>query len=213
METNGATDDLKRLTARSVKWNMIDRVASILLYTLIGIVLARELDSTEFGLVGTVLMFQAFASLFVDSGFSYALIQRKNPTRLDYSTVLWFNMGVAVSVYCLLWIAAPAIARWYDEPSLVAIGRVTFLSFIFNAASIVQTNRLMKQKNVAPIALANTVGLIAGGIVAVYLAVSLPPGQKVWAVVWQTNTLNLVRCITLWVYTRWMPVARFSWGR
>ncbi|MDE6403203.1 MAG: oligosaccharide flippase family protein, partial [Muribaculaceae bacterium] len=203
--------DLKRLTARSVKWNMIDRVASIMLYTLIGIVLARELDSAEFGLVGTVLMFQAFASLFVDSGFSYALIQRKQPSRLDYSTVLWFNLGVAVAVYILLWIASPAIAWWYDEPMLVWLGRLTFLSFIFNAASIVQTNRLMKQKNVAPIALANTVGLIAGGIIAVWLAVTLPPGRKVWAVVWQTNVLNLVRCLVLWIYTRWLPLMRFSW--
>ena len=204
-------NDLKRLTARSVKWNMIDRVASIALYTLIGIVLARELDSAEFGLVGTVLMFQAFASLFVDSGFSYALIQRKRPSRLDYSTVLWFNLGVALAVYMLLWIASPAIARWYDEPLLVWVGRLTFLSFIFNAASIVQTNRLMKQKNVAPIALANTVGLIAGGAVAIWLAVTLPTGNKVWAVVWQTNVLNLVRCIVLWIYTRWVPLMRFSW--
>lgn len=203
--------DLKRLTARSVKWNLIDRVASIVLYTLIGIVLARELDTSEFGLVGTVLMFQAFASLFVDSGFSYALIQRKEPTRLDYSTVLWFNIGVSLAAYILLWFASPAIARWYDEPGLVAIGRVTFLAFIFNAASIVQTNRLMKQKNVAPVAMANTIGLVAGGLVAVYLAVTLQPGNKVWAVVWQTNILNLVRCLVLWIYTGWIPVWRFSW--
>lgn len=203
--------DLKRLTARSVKWNLIDRVASIVLYTLIGIVLARELDTSEFGLVGTVLMFQAFASLFVDSGFSYALIQRKEPTRLDYSTVLWFNIGVSLAAYTLLWFASPAIARWYDEPGLVAIGRVTFLAFIFNAASIVQTNRLMKQKNVAPVAMANTIGLVAGGLVAVYLAVTLQPGNKVWAVVWQTNILNLVRCLVLWIYTGWIPVWRFSW--
>ncbi len=204
-------NELKHLTARSVKWNLIDRIASIALYTLIGIVLARELETTEFGLVGTVLMFQAFASLFVDSGFSYALIQRKAPTRLDYSTVLWFNTGVSVAAYLLLWFASPAIARWYGEPELTSIGRVTFLAFIFNAASIVQTNRLMKQKNVAPIAMANTAGLIAGGIVAIYLAVTLGPGRKVWAVVWQTNVLNLVRCLVLWLYTRWTPLPRFSW--
>ena len=202
---------LKRLTARSVKWNLIDRVVSIVLYTAIGIVLARELDPTDFGLVGTVLMFQAFASLFVDSGFSYALIQRKAPTHLDYSTVLWFNLGVALAVYLLLWAASPAIARWYDQPMLLWVGRLTFLAFIFNAASMVQTNRLMKRQNVAPIALANTVGLIAGGAVAIWLAVTLSPGEKVWAVVWQTNVLNLVRCIILWVYTRWVPAWRFSW--
>lgn len=205
--------DLKQLTARSVQWNLIDRLLSIGLYTLIGIVLARELDETAFGLVGTVLMFQAFASLFVDSGFSYALIQRRDPSREDYSTVLWFNMGIAILSYIILWIASPAIARWYHEPQLIWIGRLTFLSFIFNAASIVQTNRLMKQQNVAPIALANTIGLIAGGAVAVYLAVTLPQESKVWAVVWQTNVLNLTRCIVLWVYTRWVPLPVFSWTR
>ncbi|MDE6084780.1 MAG: oligosaccharide flippase family protein, partial [Muribaculaceae bacterium] len=206
-------NDLKYLTARSIKWNLIDRVASIGLYTLIGIVLARELDDTAFGLVGTVMMFQAFASLFVDSGFSYALIQRRDPSREDYSTVLWFNMAMAISIYVILWILSPAIAHWYDRPELVWIGRITFLSFIFNAASIVQTNRLMKQKNVAPVAMANTLGLVAGGAVAVYLAVTLPGEKKVWAVVWQTNTLNLVRCVILWIYTRWTPVWNFSMAR
>ena len=45
----------------------------------------------------------------VDSGFSYALIQRKRPTRLDYSTVLWFNMAVATALYAILFLAAPLI--------------------------------------------------------------------------------------------------------
>lgn len=206
-------NDLKYLTARSIKWNLIDRVASIGLYTLIGIVLARELDDTAFGLVGTVMMFQAFASLFVDSGFSYALIQRRDPSREDYSTVLWFNMAMSLSIYVILWFLSPFIAHWYDRPELVWIGRITFLSFIFNAASIVQTNRLMKQKNVAPVAMANTLGLVAGGAVAVYLAVTLPGEKKVWAVVWQTNVLNFVRCVILWIYTRWTPVWSFSLSR
>lgn len=67
--------------------------------------LARILSEEDFGLVGAILVFQAFASLFVDSGFSFALIQRKAPTRLDYSTVLWFNMGMAVTVYLVLFFA------------------------------------------------------------------------------------------------------------
>lgn len=89
---------LKGRTAGTLKWNAIDRVASQLLYALTGVVLARLLSQEDFGLVGAVLVFQAFASLLVDSGFSYALIQRKRPTRTDYSTVLWFNMAVAVAL-------------------------------------------------------------------------------------------------------------------
>lgn len=75
---------LKSRTARTIKWNVIDRVASQVLYAVTGVVLARLLSTDDFGLVGAVLVFQAFASLLVDSGFSYALIQRKQPTQTDY---------------------------------------------------------------------------------------------------------------------------------
>ena len=80
--------DLKLRTARTIKWNVIDRVSSQVLYAVTGIVLARLLSQEDFGLVGAILVFQAFASLMVDSGFSYALLQRKSPTREDYSSVL-----------------------------------------------------------------------------------------------------------------------------
>ena len=89
---------LKVRTAGTIKWNLIDRVSTQVLYAVTGIVLARELSQEEFGLVGAALVFQAFASLFVDSGFASALIQRKAPTRLDYSSVLWFNVAVAVAL-------------------------------------------------------------------------------------------------------------------
>ena len=107
-------DDLKLRTARTIKWNVIDRVSSQVLYAVTGIVLARLLSQEDFGLVGAILVFQAFASLMVDSGFSYALLQRKSPTREDYSSVLWFNMAVAVGIYVGLWFCAPLICRCFQ---------------------------------------------------------------------------------------------------
>ncbi|MDE6081980.1 MAG: oligosaccharide flippase family protein, partial [Muribaculaceae bacterium] len=92
-------DNLKQLTAKSLKWNVIDRVASQILYAVTGIILARVLSQEDFGLIGAILVFQAFAQMLVDSGFSTALIQRKSPTQTDYSTVFWFNIGVAVALY------------------------------------------------------------------------------------------------------------------
>ncbi|MDE5811715.1 MAG: oligosaccharide flippase family protein, partial [Muribaculaceae bacterium] len=80
---------LKTLTARSLKWNIADRVSTQVLYAITGIVLARELSPSDFGLVGALLVFQSVALLFVDSGFSWALLQRKNPDDRDYSTVYW----------------------------------------------------------------------------------------------------------------------------
>lgn len=200
---------LKLRTARTLKWNVIDRVSSQVLYAVTGIVLANVLTEEDFGLVGAVLVFQAFASLFVDSGFSSALIQCKNPTHKDYSTVLWFNIGMATLLYAALYVAAPLIATWFqDDERLIPLSRVMFLSFIINATAIVQTNRLMKQMDVKMIAVSNCIGLMISAVVGIYLAVT---GYGAWAIVWQTLTLNAVKSIILWTTSHWLPMATFSW--
>ena len=105
---------MKLKTARTLKWNTIDKLSSQVLYAVTGIVLANLLTPEEFGLVGAVLVFQAFATLFVDSGFSNALIQKKSPTETDYCTVLYFNVVVSVAIYVVLWLCSPLIDRLFD---------------------------------------------------------------------------------------------------
>lgn len=203
-------DGLKDKTARTLKWNLIDRLSTQLLYALTGIVLARMLSQEDFGLVGAVLIFQAFASLLIDSGFSYALIQRKSPTRLDYSTILWFNIGVAVVIYVILWFCAPLIARCFqDDPRLIGLSRVMFLVFIINAAAIVQTNRLVKKMDVRMVAVSNSVGLVAGAAVGITLALY---GFGAWAIVWQNIAMTTVKTSILWVTGKWLPMMKFSFA-
>jgi len=200
---------LKSRTARTLKWNVIDRLSSQVLYAVTGVVLANLLSSDDFGLVGAVMIFQAFASLFVDSGFSYALIQRKQPSDTDYSTVLWFNLGVATLLYIILYLCAPLIAAIFQhDMRLVPLSRVMFLSFILNASAIVQTNRLMKRMDVKMVAVSNTVGLIFAAVVGIWLALD---GYGAWAIVWQTITLSAVKSLVLWVSQRWFPTFVFSW--
>lgn len=201
---------LKLRTARAVKWNAVDRVASQVLYGVTGIVLANLLSPEDFGLAGAVLVFQAFASLLVDSGFSYALLQRKHPTRLDYSSVLWFNLAVAAAIYAVLYAAAPLVAWCFGgDPRLIPISRVMFLTFILNASAIVQTNRLTKLMHVRPLAAANVVALTAGGVVGIWMALA---GWGAWAIVWQSVAVAGVKSATLWATSRWWPLLRFSWA-
>ena len=201
-------DRLKQRTAGTLKWSLIDRVATQLLYAVTGVVLARMLTQEDFGLVGAVMVFQAFASLLVDSGFSYALIQRKQPSQLDYSTVLWFNVGAALFLYGVAWICAPLIADCFGgDQRLIPLTRVMFLALPINASSIVQTNRLTKRMDVRLIAVANSLGLIAGAMVGIWLAIT---GAGAWAVVWQTLTLGTVKCAVLWVSEGWCPSWAFS---
>lgn len=199
---------LKLKTARTLKWNTIDKLGSQLLYAVVGIVLANILSESDFGLVGALLVFQAFAILFVDSGFGTALLRKKEPTQADYSTVFWFNLTVSVAVYIILFFGAPIIADIFQgDKRLIPLSRLMFLTFVLNGLGIVQTNVLMKRMEVKQLAVANVVGLVTSGIVGVSLALT---GYGVWALVWQYVSLAAVKTAWLWIVADWRPQATFS---
>lgn len=207
-EQSAEAPSLKLKTARTLKWNSIDKLSQQVLYAVTGIVLANILSPEDFGLVGAILVFQAFATLFVDSGFSNALVQRKDPTATDYSTVFWFNLAMSVGIYVLLWFAAPLIdSIFHADGRLVPLSRVMFLCFIVNATALVQTNRLIKQMNVKLVAISNVLGLVVSGAVGIWLALS---GHGAWAIVWQSLSLAAVKSLVLWLTTKWRPRWEFS---
>ena len=199
--------ELKERTAKTLKWNTIDRVATQVLYGISGIVLAIILSKEDFGLVGVLGVFQAFAILFVDSGFGAALLQKKDPDEDDYSTVFWFNLGVSVAVYLLLFACAPLIARFFDAPELTALSRVMFLTFVLTGLGIVQTNRMMKRMDVKQIAIADLFALSVSACLGVALALG---GFGAWAIVWQSVALAGLKSGWLWMTGHWTPRAVFS---
>lgn len=194
---------LKLKTARTLKWNTVDRLASQVLYGVVGVVLANVLSQEDFGLVGALLVFQAFAIIFADSGFGAALLQKKEPTDEDYSTVFWFNLVVSISIYWILWFSAPLIADIFQgDRRLIPLSKVMFLTFVLNALAIVQTNRLMKRMDVKMIAVSNVVAQIAGGALGIFLALK---GYGAWALVWQSVALAGVKTGILWATGGWVP--------
>lgn len=198
-----SAEDLKGRTVRSVKWNTVDKLSTQVLYAVTGIILARLIAPEEFGLVGAVLVFQAFAALFVDSGFASALIQRKEPTERDYSTVFWFNIMMAAGLYLLIWFCAPLIDSWFHGSGrLIPLARISFLTVLLNATGIVQVNRMVKQMNVKPVAIANALGLIIGGAAGITMAVKNP---NAWALVWQQVISAGAKSLILWIIVRWTP--------
>lgn len=199
--------ELKAKTARTVKWSTIDRFSSQVLYAIVGVVLANELSREDFGLVGALTIFQAFAMIFVDSGFGAALLQKKSPEERDYSTVFWFNLIVSVAIYAILFFCAPLIGDIFHDDRLISMSRVMFVSFVVNGLGIIQTNRLTKTMNLRPVAYANIIGLVASGGLGVGLALG---GCGAWALVWQTLTLAVVKTGILWVWGRWHPGMYFT---
>lgn len=198
---------LKAKTVKTLKWSTIDRVSAQVIYAAVGVVLANKLSKEDFGLVGALTIFQAFAMIFVDSGFGAALLQKKEPTERDYSTVFWFNLMVSCALYAVLFFCAPLIADLFGDGRLLVMSRVMFVSFVINGLGIVQTNRLTKEMNMRPVAWANIVALSLSGALGVGLALG---GAGAWALVWQTLSIAVVKTAVLWGCGRWWPSLHFA---
>lgn len=197
---------LKLKTARTLKWNTIDRVSSQVVFALVGIVLANVIPKADFGLVGALAIFQAFAIIFVDSGFGAALLQKEKPTEEDYSTVFWFNLAVSIFLYLLLYACGPLIADLFHDNRLEPLSKVMFLTFVVNGLAIVQTNRLMKRMDVKMIAVSDLIGLGISGVIGIWMALE---DCGAWALVAQQLSLAATKTLILWFTGHWLPKAVF----
>ena len=137
--------NIKHKAISGFAWTALRNYSSMFIAFVSGIVLARLLTPHDYGCIGMLLIFTSLASTFIDSGFGEALIQKKKPTNTDYSTIFFWNMGVATVLYIVLFFSAPAIARFYEIPILSPVLRVQAFVLIINAFKLVQANQLKKR--------------------------------------------------------------------
>ena len=199
--------DIKQKTKVGIFWNAFEKIAIQGIAFVLNIILARLLTPHDYGIVGMIMIFLTFSNVFVDSGFSRALIQRQDRTEKDFSTVLIFNVLTGVFLYFVLFFVSPAIADFYDTPELVSLQRVFFLIIILNSLTVVQSAKLQIAVDFKSIALINAVATIISGGIAVWAAYE---GFGAWALVIQSILKSLVSVICFWVVGKWIPKTGFD---
>ena len=137
-------ENLKRKTTKALVWSTADKLGQQLFYLVAGIILARQLSPEDYGKVGVLTIFIALSGILIDSGFSSALIRKKEATQADYSTVFYVNVAISCVLYGLLYAAAPYIAVFFKVPDLIYICRILFLVIPLNALSLIQQTLLLK---------------------------------------------------------------------
>lgn len=199
--------DLKKKTLSGMIWSFVQRFGTMAISFVSNIVLARLLTPDDYGTIGMLMIFIAVANTFVDGGFGAALIQKKEPTKEDYSTIFWWNMFLSVVLYGLLFIGAPAVARFYNLPLLCDVLRVQGFVLIVNALSIIQQNQLRKQFKFKRLAMVTVISATLSAGIAIILAYM---GWGVWALVAQQLMLSGFTTILLWILNKWYPLLIFS---
>ena len=200
--------NLKQKAIGGVIWTALQRYSTMLIQFISGIILARLLTPYDYGCIGMLMIFMLLAESFIDGGFGSALIQKKQPTQTDYSTIFFWNMGLSVVLYGVLYLSAPAISRFYGIPLLCDVLRVQGLVLFVYAFNIVQRNQLQKKMNFKVLAIVTIVTSLTALTVTIVMA---HQGFGVWALVAQNMLTAAIPAIVFWFYVRWRPQLVFSW--
>lgn len=200
-------ESLKTRTTRGLFWSFLDSFGVYIVKFGFSIVIARTLSPDDYGLMGMILIFIAMGQVIMQSGFSAALVQKKDTDANDLSTAFWFNVIAGVTVWVILFFSAGAIAEFFDRPILVTVTRVASLGIILNSLSSVHVAILTRELNFRRQTWINLVGTLISGITGVSLALM---GYEVWALVFQTLAGNLIYMAGLWITSKWRPLFVFD---
>lgn len=193
--------------AKGAVWAAADRFGTMGIQFIVNLILARILVPEDFGIIGMLAIFIAVSQTLVDGGFTSALIQKKNPTQTDYSTIFYWNTALSIVLYIILFVSAPLISYFYRNELLTPVLRIIGLSLVLNAVNAIILTRLRKELSFGVIASTNILAYVFSGALAIALAYS---GWGVWSLVIMQLASGTCILVILLVVTRWFPSGRFS---
>lgn len=202
-----AEESLKKKAFSSILWRIFEQGGKQLIYFGVSVVLARLIMPDQFGMIAMLTVFINLANVFVDSGFSSALVRKTDRTQADCSTVYWFNILVSVVCYLILFFCAPLVARFYDMPQLSIILRVSALSVVIGSLAGVHRTLLQADMNFKALTKYNLLSLVISGAAGIIFALL---DFKVWALVIQNLTMMTVASVCVWYKVKWRPSAIIS---
>ena len=195
-------ETLKEKTAKGLLWGGLNSTVQQLLGIVFGIILARQLNQSDFGMIAMISIFSLIGNDLQNSGFKTALANLREPTDRDYNSVFWFNILMGGSIYLVLFLCAPLIARFYHVPELTALARYAFLGIVFASFGTAQSAWLFKKLRAKQQAKAGMVAVLLSSSVAVVMAYM---GFAYWALATQTNLYILTCTLLYWHYSPWRP--------
>lgn len=188
--------------AGGMTWKLLERFGVQGIQFVLQLILARIMDPEHYGALAMILIFVNLANVFIQSGFNTALMQNKDVSDEDYSSVFWVTTAVSVFVYGGLFFAAPAIAAFYKMPQIVWPFRVLMLVLFPGSFNSIQLAKVSRELDFRQVFLSNIIGVVLSGIVGIVLAYK---GTGIWALVVQ-NLLNVViACVVMLRIVDWRP--------
>ena len=190
-----------------VIWKLTEKFSIQIFSFVEGIILARLLAPSDYGLVAMTGIFFALSYTLADAGFSTALVRKKDISEVDYSTVFITNTCLSFLFCGILCLGSGLIADFYHEPSLKAIVCVNAFFLFIGSFLSVQNTRMAIYLRFKEQSKINVVISVLVGIMAIVMAFC---GFGVWALIIPSGIAIPIRAILLWKVQRWLPKLDFS---
>ena len=183
-------------------WKLLERFGVYGIQFVLQVVLARILDPEHYGVLSIMVIFTTLANVFIQNGFNTALVQNKDVTEEDYSSVFWVSLGISGAIYAVLYIAAPLIGSFYDMPDIVAPFRVLALMLFPGALNSVQIAKVSRELDFKKVFVGNVGAIVISGAAGIAIALL---GGGLWALVVQTMLNIFVACLVMLFVVKWRP--------
>ena len=183
-------------------WKLFERFGVQGVQFILQIVLAWLLSPDDYGALSIMVIFTNLATVFIQSGFNTALVQKKDVDERDYSSVFWVSLMVAGVLYLAIFFLSPVIAIAYEAPEIVNPFRVLGLMLFPGAFNSVQLARVRRELNFKKVFVSNVAGIIVAGGTGIAIALL---GGGLWALVAQTLLSIVAPCLVMLVTVRWTP--------
>lgn len=194
--------NLKNKTISSLFWKLFERGGNAVIQLVVQVVLARLLAPEQFGALAIILVIVNFGNVIVQSGLNTALVQCKNVTKDDCSTVFWLCIAISAVLYLAVFFAAPYVASFYEMDVLVLSLRILALLFFVNAFNSVQIAIVQRALEFRKIFNSTIASILVSGFLAIMLAYL---GTGLWALVAQQLAYQICSCVVLAGQVKWLP--------
>ena len=200
----------KHNLSKSFFWKFLERFSVQGTQFLIQIILARLLTPEHYGALAIMMIFINISNVIIQNGFNTSLIQNKDATDEDFSSVFWLLLAISTLVYILLYFSAPFLASYYHMPYLEEPFKILCLMLIPGALNSVQLAIIRRKMDFKKEFKSNVVSIIISGVAGIscaYLNFGL------WALVIQVLLNNTIACITMWHVVGWRPQFVFNFTK
>ena len=198
---------LRKEGANAIVWSLIEKFMKRGVQFVLSIFLARLLNPSDFGIVAMASIFVSWAEVFSDFGMGQAIIQKKDVTEIQTSTVFWINLMMGVLIALVFLIIAPWAAKFYGVPMVAWVIRIAGLTFIIHALNVVQSSLFKKALNFKVATIASVLSSTLSGVFGIVLAYL---GFGVWALLIQSVLSATITTSYFWFKSTWRPTIIFN---